>query len=131
MSTARRVSEWIGKTPDSRPPPHVRVRIFETHNGICHRSGRRIRPGEAWECDHVIAIINGGENRESNMAPILKGKPHKEKTAEDVAEKSMVYRKKARHWGVSVKRKKIQSRGFEKAQPQRSASRPVSKWRGF
>jgi 5-methylcytosine-specific restriction enzyme A len=129
--TARSVKEWIGKTSDSVPPPHVRVRIFEKHNGKCHWSGRVIRPGDAWDVDHVIALINGGENRESNMAPILRGKEHKEKTARDVAEKSRVYRKKAFHLGVRSSGPKIASRGFEKAEEQRRASSPVNKWRGF
>lgn len=99
-STARKVEECVGKTPDSRPPPHVRVRIFETHGGRCHWSGRAIRPGDAWDIDHVRALINGGENRESNMAPILRGKEHKEKTATDLTEKAAVYRKRAKHLGI-------------------------------
>jgi 5-methylcytosine-specific restriction protein A len=129
---SRRVSEWIGKTDDSRPPPHVRLRIFETHGGRCHFSGRRIMPGEHWDCDHVKALINGGENRESNMAPILRGKPHKEKTASDVAEKSRVYRKRAKHIGaLPASRQKIKSAGFAKAAPQHKASSEINKWRGF
>lgn len=130
--TARRVTEWIGKTPDSRPPPHVRLRIFERFKGFCHFSGIKIRPGDHWDADHIVALINGGENRESNLAPILRGKPHKEKTAQDVAEKSRNYRKRAKHVGaISPTRQKIQSRGFAKAQGQRKASSPVNKWRGF
>src|SRR5215468_9706540 len=113
VTTARSVTEWIGKTPDSRPPPHVRLRIFETHKGVCHWSDRKIRPGDDWDCDHVIALINGGENRESNMAPILRDKPHKEKTAADVAEKSKVYRKRAKHVGVKRRRRTIPGRKFD------------------
>ena len=122
---SRSVPEWIGKTDDSRPPPHVRLRIFGRHNGRCHFSDRRIMPGDLWDVDHVKALINGGENRESNMAPILRGKPHKEKTAVDVAEKSKVYRKRAAHIGLKPARQKIRSPGFRKAAPQRTASRPL------
>lgn len=129
--TARSIKEWIGKTPDSVPPPHVRLRIFERFKGVCHWSGRVIRPGDGWDVDHVKALINGGENRESNMAPILRGKPHKEKTARDVAEKSRNYRKRARHLGLAPKGQKIKSRGFEPTRPQRRASTPMKKWRGF
>lgn len=123
--------EWIGKTDDSRPPPHVRLRIFERYDGVCHWSGIKIRAGDHWDCDHIVALINGGENRESNMAPILRGKPHKEKTAADVAEKSRVYRKRAKHVGLTKPRQQIKSRGFPQAQQQRRASSPVNKWRGF
>ncbi|MGY3535370.1 HNH endonuclease [Bradyrhizobium sp. USDA 4452] len=129
---SRTVAEWIGKTDDSRPPPHVRLRIFERHGGRCHFSDRRIMPGDHWDVDHVKALINGGENRESNMAPILRGKPHKEKTAQDVAEKSKVYRKRAKHVGaMPAARQKIKSRGFERSKAQHTASSPIEKWRGF
>lgn len=102
---SRTVEEWIGKTPDSQPPPRVRLRVFDRYGGICHRSGIKIRPGDQWDLDHVVAIINGGENRESNLAPILKGKPHNEKSAEDVAEKSMVARKRKAHLGIKPKKR--------------------------
>lgn len=110
----RGLPEWVGATSDSRPPPRVRARIFDAHHGRCHRSGRKIVTGEVWECDHVIALINGGENRESNLAPILAGKPHREKTAEDVAEKAKVARIRAKHLGIWPKGQKIRSRGFQK-----------------
>jgi hypothetical protein len=73
---SRKVEEWIGKTPDTPAPPRVRLRVFERHNGICYLSGRKIMAGDKWEIEHPQALINGGENRESNMAPALVG-PHK------------------------------------------------------
>lgn len=100
---ARTIPEWIGKTDDSAIPPRVRLRVLERYNKICHWSKREIRPGDNWDCDHVIALCNGGENRESNLAPILKGKPHKQKTAKDVALKSKAYRKKLKHTGIKKK----------------------------
>lgn len=77
--TGRSVAEWIGRTPDSKVPPHVRVRIFDAHDGRCHITGRKIRAGEAWELEHRKALRDGGENRESNLAPALV-EPHKGKT---------------------------------------------------
>jgi len=99
----RSVPEWKGKTDDEQPPPHIRLRIFERHSGVCGISGRRIRPGERWELDHVVALVNGGLNDERNLIPVLYA-CHKQKTREDVALKSRNYRKKAYHLGV--KRKK-------------------------
>jgi 5-methylcytosine-specific restriction protein A len=131
VKTSRTVKEWIGKTPDSRPPDRVRVRVFDRYEGKCHWSGIKIRPGDLWDLDHVVALINGGENRENNLAPILKGKPHKEKTAQDVAEKSKVYKKRASHLGLKSGRSKIQSAGFGRAPPQKKASTPVQKWKGY
>ena len=110
---SRETPEWIGKTDDSAIPPRVRVRIFERCGGVCHLSGRKIMAGEAWELDHVIALINGGEHRESNLAPALKA-AHRAKTAEDVALKSKVARIKAKHLGQWPKGPKIPSRPFQK-----------------
>lgn len=95
----RTLPEWIGKTPDTAPPPRVRVRVFEAKGGRCHRCTRKIGPGDKWTLEHVNALINGGENRESNLDITcewcLPGK-----NAEDVREKSIVARKKAKHIGA-------------------------------
>ena len=96
---SRSTEEWIGKTDDAKIPPRVRLRVFERHGGICHISGRRIQAGEAWECDHFIALINGGEHRESNLRPALVA-PHREKTKLDVAEKARTARKRQKYLGI-------------------------------
>jgi len=122
----RSMPEWRGKTNDAAIPPRVRARVFERHGGICHLSNRKIRPGDSWDLDHIIALVNGGEHRESNLAPALRDK-HRLKTAADVAEKAMIYRKRAKHIGIKPPRQKIQSRGFQKSEPQHTASRPVER----
>jgi len=122
---SRATPEWIGSSPDAKIPPRVRLRVFETHWGKCHISGRRILAGEPWDCDHIVALVNGGEHRESNLAPALRDK-HREKTKADVAEKATVYRKKSKHLGIR-KPSRLQSAGFQKAAPQRSASRPIER----
>lgn len=98
----RATKEWVGATDNAAIPPRVRVRVFERHGGVCHLSGRKILAGEPWDLDHVVALINGGPHCESNLAPALRDK-HKLKTALDVAEKSRVYRKRAKHLGVRSK----------------------------
>lgn len=108
----RKVDEWIGKHDDVPVPRRVRLRIFERCGGVCHLSGRLIRAGEPWDLDHVVALINGGEHRESNLAPVLK-EPHKAKTIEDVKEKSMVARKRMKHLGIRAKKKKMGYRKFD------------------
>ena len=71
MAMPRKVDECIGKTPDAKVPRRVRVRIFEREGGKCWISGRKIRAGEPWDLDHKIALVNGGEHRESNLFPAL------------------------------------------------------------
>ena len=101
---SRALPEWIGKTPDAKIPPRVRLRVFENHGGMCHLSKRKIAAGEPWDCDHVVALTNGGENREGNLAPALRV-AHKVKTADDLFEKSMIARKKSKHLGLKEKGK--------------------------
>lgn len=122
---SRSTPEWIGKNDDQKVPDHVRVRIFRDHDGFCHIAKRKIKRGEPWDLDHIVALVNGGEHRESNLAPALRDK-HREKTAEDVAEKSRIYRKTAKDLGL---RKPSRLRGpkFEPRPKQRSASRPLTK----
>lgn len=110
---SRSVPEWRGASDDTAPPPRVKARVFLAHDGVCHLSGRKIRPGDVWQCDHVVAIINGGENRESNLAPAL-AEAHREKTAEDVAIKSKTARIRAKHLGLWPRGQQIKSRGFQK-----------------
>lgn len=124
MRTAN-IKEWVGKTDDSRPPPHVVLRIFQTHNGVCHISGRKIMPGEKWDAEHVLAICLGGANRESNMAPALV-KPHKAKTAQDRAMKAKNDAVQMVNLGIR-KPSQIRSAPFRKARPQRTASRPLDR----
>ncbi len=85
----RTVAEWIADNPDQSIPPRVRLRVFERANKRCVECTRQIRGGD-WQADHVVALINGGEHRESNLQ-CLCTECHKRKTAGDVAEKSAIY----------------------------------------
>lgn len=101
---SRSLKEWIGKSDDDPIPPRVRVRVFVRFDGVCQECGVKI-VGRHWICDHRTAIINGGENRENNLGPIHEA-CDKTKTAGDVALKSKVYRKKAKHLGIKLKKSK-------------------------
>ena len=96
---SRDVPEWIGKTDDTPPPPRVKLRIFERCGGVCHISGRKIRPGDKFDYDHITALCNGGENRESNLAPAIR-EHHREKTADDVKQRAKDDRVRAKHLGI-------------------------------
>lgn len=92
----RTVSEWIGKTDDELPPPRVRLRIYDKFWGQCHICSRKISAGEYWQADHIIALCNAGQNRESNLGPACRNCCYS-KTATDVAEKSKVATKRKKH----------------------------------
>jgi 5-methylcytosine-specific restriction protein A len=95
----RSVPEWVAKHDDERVPDRVRLRIFDRCEGRCHISGRKIQTGEAWELDHIKALANGGEHRESNLAPALV-KEHRKKTAIDRRLKAKTDRMRKKHLGM-------------------------------
>ncbi len=103
---SRAVAEWIGKTDDTPVPPRVRARVFDREQGRCHACRRQVRPGEPWTCEHLKALINGGENREKNLGVTCRN-CLPAKNATDVAKKSK----------VATKRKKLLLRRQSKWRP--------------
>lgn len=97
--TARSTDEWIGATPDSAIPPRVRLRVFERAGGRCEECTRKLGPGDAWQADHIVALVNGGENRERNLRCLCSW-CHKTKSADDVAEKAKVAAVRKKHLGI-------------------------------
>ena len=111
----RSVKEWVGKTNDSPVPDRVRIRVLERFGRRCdiqnHGCGRLICPGDAWICDHIKAIINNGENRESNLHPLCEWCNPK-KNSDDAKIKSKTYEAKKRHHGI--RKSKTPFRGWRK-----------------
>ena len=99
----RSTDEWVGRDANDPVPARVRVRVFDRKRGKCHRCTRKIMAGEEWTCEHVKALINGGENREANL-DLTCCNCLPEKNAEDVAEKSKVASIRAKHLGVEKKK---------------------------
>jgi 5-methylcytosine-specific restriction enzyme A len=101
------------------------AKIFLAHNGICVNCGVQIRQGEGWFIEHRIPLAQGGTDDDANTGPAhTKCKAGKDAT--DAASKA----KRDRIVTAGLKtpsRGKLQSRGFAKAPPQRSATRPLSK----
>ena len=95
---SRSVKEWTGATPDTPVPPRVKTRVFDRCKERCGQCGRRII-AETWTCEHLVALINGGENRESNLG-VTCSWCLPAKNAADVAEKSDVYEKRVKHIGA-------------------------------
>jgi 5-methylcytosine-specific restriction endonuclease McrA len=109
---SRELPEWIGKNDNEQIPPRVRVRIFERFGGRCNQCGIRIVGKVRPAFDHIIAIINGGSNRESNIQLLCAEPCHGQKTKSDVAAKSISYRKKLKAIGIKKPRKITRWRRF-------------------
>lgn len=96
----REVPEWIGSNDDQTIPARVKVRIFERAEGKCQECGRPIAGSVRPAYDHIIPLIAGGGNRESNVQLLCVSPCHAAKTRADVAEKSVVARKRQKHLGI-------------------------------
>ncbi len=116
----RAVSEWVATHDDQAIPKHVKARILLAYDGRCHKTNHKFRPGDRIEFDHIIALCNGGEHRERNIAPILGGKVHQAKTAEDVKVRAKITRIRLKSAGLwAAPRRSIQSRPFPKREERR------------
>lgn len=100
---ARSRPEWIGKSDDTRPPPRIRQRIYDRDNGTCHICKLPIKPGETWHADHVIALIEGGENRESNLQAVS-DEAHAGKTKAEARVRAKINRQRLKNAGVKSKK---------------------------
>ena len=96
--------------------------MFRKYGGKCHISGAKIGPKDAWHTEHIHALADGGENRESNLAPALI-EPHKAKSKAEAAARKKADKAAKRHVGIKGQPKRpIASRGFAKAdKPSREA----------
>jgi 5-methylcytosine-specific restriction protein A len=95
----RRVDEWLEENHDKPIPERVKRRIIRAANNLCGYCGLRVPVGGG-EVDHIIALVNGGEHRESNLRYVHKH-CHKNKTAEDVKEKATSDRKFSHVYGIA------------------------------
>lgn len=95
----RSTKEWIGKNDDAPIPPRIKLRLAERANYTCSLCTRGAKPGEA---DHKVALILGGENRESNLQWLCIP-CHRAKTKADMAYKSRAAKAKKRMAGIERK----------------------------
>lgn len=123
--TARAVPEWIGKRPESMPGQIVLLRLYAKQNGLCACGCGRVMNFErdVIDCDHKVALIDDGENRESNLQLMLQ-EHHRGKTRDENIARGEERRHKAKAF-ASLRKPKLTGPGFRKAAPQRRASKPI------
>lgn len=125
---SRTVPEWVGATPDTTVPARVKLRVFHRGGKCCAGCGRPLGPADRKICDHKIALINGGENRERNLQTLGATCCNPNKTAEDVAEKSAVYQRAIRHQGFKPKSNWRPMPGTKRSGIRRRMNGRVERW---
>ena len=90
--------------------PQRALKIFQERGGICAACGpsRKLRPGDDWDVDHIVALENGGTDDDDNLQ-ILCEWHHKKKTSDDHALAGHGRRMAAKH---SVPRRFKKSKGW-------------------
>ena len=104
------------------------AQLFLRAGGCCEVCGARLKTGEG-DADHILPVELGGESELAN-AQLLCKPCHKDKSRGDIGRIRKSDRQRDKHTGAFQKgrrRSSIQSRGFSKAEPQRTASRPIEK----
>ena len=112
----RSVTEWRGKHDDAPIPKAVKLRVFLRCEGRCAITGRKLRPGDAFDVDHITPLSMGGAHAEGNLQ-IVSRDAHRAKTADEAKWRAKADRVKAKHLGIWPKSPRpLKSRGFQKRQ---------------
>lgn len=121
----RPTKEWIGNRPESAAPPKVRQRVRDRDGDLCRLCSTLIKPAESFELDHIIALINGGENKETNLSAVHKH-CHLAKTKLDVAEKAKTAAMRQAFTGARKPVGKLRGQPFPKSEKaaKRAGGRP-------
>ncbi len=107
----RAVPEWVATHDDQAIPPRVRLRVFMRFKGRCPKCTRALVPGK-WDCDHIKALANGGEHRETNLQPLCVSPCHTAKTKDDRLAKAKSDRRQMNAAGIKKRRRTIPGRRF-------------------
>lgn len=107
----RSIDEWIGAHDDQAIPARVQLRIYLKHNGTCPKCTRLLRPNK-WECDHIVALANGGEHRESNLQPLCTTPCHTDKTRADRQMKARTDKRQRSRAGIKKRHRTMPGRRF-------------------
>ena len=122
----RSLPEWIGKTDDAMPGKLVRDRLSRAQDDRCALPDCRqpFGPKRRAHCDHILALIDGGENRETNLQMIC-ADCHKVKTSAEATARAKSRDIRAAHIMAPDSRSRLSGPGFRPSPKQRRASTPI------
>ncbi|KRD56526.1 HNH endonuclease signature motif containing protein [Ensifer sp. Root278] len=109
----RSVSEWIGKTDDTPPPPRVKDRIRDRQGNICALSGLPLGSDDVVQYDHIVPLWLGGRNSESNLQAVT-SESHKRKTAAEAKVRAKCNRTRKKHLGIAKAKSSLSHPRFKR-----------------
>lgn len=109
----RAVSEWIGRTDDTAPPPRVKDRIRARQGNICALTGVKLGSDEVVQYDHIVPLWLGGSNSESNLQAVT-SESHKRKTATEAKVRAKCNRTRKKHLGIAKPKSSLSNPRFRK-----------------
>jgi 5-methylcytosine-specific restriction protein A len=96
------MTEDLGTTKRRAMSGARRLRIWESHKGVCGLCDRKITSGDPWIIEHRRALVLGGADTDANCVPVHKAcadaKTHG--PAGDLALGAKAKRVKAKHVGA-------------------------------
>jgi 5-methylcytosine-specific restriction protein A len=108
----RAVPEWQGRTPESMPPKTVFDRLWDKQDGKDAITGIPFTSKDRIVRDHIVPLIDGGENCESNLQLITEG-THKAKTIQEANRRAKERRVRSNARGYDRGEKsRLQGPGF-------------------
>jgi 5-methylcytosine-specific restriction protein A len=114
----------VGTTSRRKMTPTRALAAWERHKGVCVNCGLPIDGvRQDWFVEHLRALELGGADDDANTGPAHVA-CKKAKDADDHSRAAAAKRAKRRHIGIKPK-SRLQSAGFPKAPPQKTASRPI------
>lgn len=80
----RSVAIWQGRTDDAMPGKLVRDRLSRAQGDCCALCRQPFGPKRRAHCDHIVPLIDGGQNCEANLQMIC-ADCHKAKTSAEAS----------------------------------------------
>jgi len=102
-----------------------RTKIYDAADGTCCICGLQIQ-GKRFVVEHVKPLWLGGADDDTNRKPAHESCAIA-KTVSEAPIKAKSDRVRANYLGIRKTTQKLRSRGFQKAPPQQSATRPVER----
>lgn len=104
-------SRVVWQDPDTAPTSNAKDRVLTRHRHKCAHCGITLGPIMRPEFDHTLPLIDGGQNRESNLQPLCP-LPQGQDQGRGI-EPGQGKASAQKHLGIAQRKRKIPGRRFD------------------